>query len=68
MADKNLDRKQQAQFLYMAQGKTQKEIAELVGVSERTVYAWIHQYGQCTRKDEEVPQQGAEYADARNLP
>jgi transposase len=44
MADKNLDRKQQAQFLYMAQGKTQKEIAELVGVSERTVYAWIHQY------------------------
>lgn len=41
---KNTDKKQQAQFLYMAQGMTQKEIAETVGVSERTVYAWIHQY------------------------
>jgi DNA-binding XRE family transcriptional regulator len=38
------EKKQQAQFLYMAQGKTQKEIADLVGVSERTIYAWIHQY------------------------
>ena len=44
MADKHTEKKQQAQFLYMAGGKTQKEIADLVGVSERSVHAWIHQY------------------------
>ena len=44
MADKNTEKKHQAQFLYMAGGKTQKEIADLVGVSERAVHAWIHQY------------------------
>jgi transposase-like protein len=45
---KNPDKKQQAQFLYMAQGKTQKEISETVDVSARTVYAWIHQYAVTT--------------------
>jgi len=38
------DKKQIAQHLYMAQGKTQKEIALEVGVSERTIYTWVHQY------------------------
>lgn len=44
MADKHTDKKQQAQFLYMSSGKTQKEIADMVGVSSRTVFSWIHQY------------------------
>jgi hypothetical protein len=38
-----MNRKQQAQQLYMA-GKTQKEIADMVGVSERTIYTWVHQF------------------------
>jgi transposase-like protein len=33
-----------AQHLYMNEGKTQREIAMEVSVSERTVYTWIHQY------------------------
>ena len=41
---KTIEKKQQAQFLYMAGGKSQKEIADLVGVCERTVHSWIHQY------------------------
>jgi len=41
---KTNEKKQQAQFLYMAGNKTQKEIAELVGTCERTVHSWIHQY------------------------
>ncbi len=44
MVKKTNERKQQAQFLYMAGGKTQKEIAELIGTCERTVHSWIHQY------------------------
>ncbi len=44
MASKTNEKKQQAQFLYMAGNKTQKEIAELVGTCERTVHSWIHQY------------------------
>lgn len=44
MADKKLDKKQQAQYLYMAGGHTQAQIAQLVGVSERTVHTWVHQY------------------------
>ena len=43
MANSN-EKKQQAQFLYMAGGKTQKEIADLVGVCERTIYSWVHQF------------------------
>jgi len=43
-ASKINERKQQAQFLYMTGGKSQKEIADLVGVCERTVHSWIHQY------------------------
>ncbi len=39
-----MEKKKQAQQLYMAGGKSQKEIAETVGVSERTVHTWIHQY------------------------
>ncbi len=44
MADKKLDQKQHARHLYMTQGLSQKEIADIVGVSERTVHTWIHQY------------------------
>jgi len=44
MAKKINEKKQQAQFLYMVGGKTQKEIAALVGTCERTVHSWIHQY------------------------
>jgi DNA-binding XRE family transcriptional regulator len=36
-------KKQQAQSLYM-QGMTHKDIAASVGVSERTIFTWIHQY------------------------
>ena len=43
-ASKTNEKKQQAQFLYMAGNKTQKEIAELVGTCERTVHSWVHQY------------------------
>ena len=32
-----------AHRLYTSDGKTQKEIAEIVGVSERTIYTWIQQ-------------------------
>jgi transposase-like protein len=38
------DKKQLARYLYLVQGKTQREIALEVGVSERTIYTWIHQY------------------------
>jgi DNA-binding XRE family transcriptional regulator len=38
-----MNKKQQAQYLYM-DGKTHKEIADAVGVSERTVFTWIHSY------------------------
>ena len=38
------DKKLLARNLYLTHGKTQKEIAIEVGVSERTIYTWIHQY------------------------
>ena len=38
------DKKQIARQLYLTQGMTQKEIAAEVGVSERTIYTWVHQY------------------------
>jgi transposase len=38
------DKKSLARTLYVVEGKSQKEIALAVGVSERTVYTWIHQY------------------------
>ncbi len=38
------DKKQLARHLYLALGKTQKEIALEVGVSERTIYTWVHHY------------------------
>ena len=44
MANKTNEKKQQAQFIYMAGGKTQKEIADMIGVSERSVHSWVHQY------------------------
>jgi hypothetical protein len=44
MADKTIDKKQRAQFIFMTEGKSQKEIAAEVGVSERTIHTWIHQY------------------------
>jgi transposase-like protein len=43
-ANKNNEKKQQAQFLYMSGNKTQKEIADMIGVRERSVHSWIHQY------------------------
>jgi len=43
-ASKNNEKKQQAQFLYMAGNKTQKEIADMIGACERSVHSWIHQY------------------------
>src|SRR6185312_12053966 len=39
-----MDKKQQARQLYLAGGKTQKEIAQITGVSERTVFTWVHQF------------------------
>ncbi|MCW3121006.1 MAG: hypothetical protein JWQ38_498 [Flavipsychrobacter sp.] len=39
-----MDKKQHAHHLYMTQGMSQKQIAKEVGVSERTIYTWIHQY------------------------
>jgi transposase-like protein len=44
MADKTIDKKQRAQFIFMTEGKSQKEIAAEVGVSERTIHTWVHQY------------------------
>ncbi len=37
------DKKQQALHLYMTQNMSQKQIANEVGVSDRTLYTWIHQ-------------------------
>ena len=39
-----VEKKQEAQYLFIAGGRTQKEIADIVGVSERTVHTWVHQY------------------------
>jgi transposase-like protein len=39
------DQVEQARELYMTQGKTQKEIAAIIGVTERTLYNWIKQHG-----------------------
>lgn len=38
------ERQQSARHLYLAGGKTQREIALEVGVSERTIYTWIHHF------------------------
>jgi DNA-binding XRE family transcriptional regulator len=38
------EKKQLARHLYLTSYKTQKQIAEEVGVSERTIYSWIHDY------------------------
>ncbi len=38
------DKFQQARHLYMNGAKTQKEIAQIVGVTERTLYNWIKQF------------------------
>lgn len=38
------EKKEIARHLYLTQGMTQKQIATEVGVSERTIYTWIHQY------------------------
>jgi transposase len=37
-------KRQQALALYLNQIKTQREIAQIIGVSERTVYTWIRKY------------------------
>lgn len=34
-----------ARILYVEQGKTAKEIAELVNVAEKTVSSWVNKYG-----------------------
>ena len=59
---KNIDKKQQAQFLYMAQGKTQKEIAEtVVGNTVWCCNSWFAplprpcaEVAGCTFKDRQV--------------
>lgn len=38
------DNKNLARHLYVVEGKNIKEIAIEVGVTERTIYTWIHQY------------------------
>lgn len=38
------DKIEQARHLYFAQAKTQKEIAQLLDVSEKTIYNWIRRY------------------------
>ncbi len=42
---KATDPKQRARILYLTTGRSQHDIALEVGVSERTVFTWIHQYG-----------------------
>jgi transposase len=37
--------KKTAHILFVAQGKTRKEIAALIGTSERTVGSWVDKYG-----------------------
>jgi transposase len=37
-------KRQQALALYLNQFKTQREIAQIIGVSERTIYTWIRKY------------------------
>ena len=38
------DKKNLARIMYVVEGKNYKEIAQAVGVVERTVYSWVHQY------------------------
>ncbi len=40
----NTEKQNHARTLYMSGSKTQKEIAEAVGVTERTIYNWIKQF------------------------
>jgi transposase-like protein len=40
----NDPRLEQARRMYFTQGKTQKEIAHIIGVSERTIYNWIKRH------------------------
>ena len=37
-------KRQEALRLYLTQGKTQREIAAIIGVSDKTIYTWIHKY------------------------
>lgn len=37
-------KRQEALRLYLTQGRTQREIALAIGVSERTIYSWIQKY------------------------
>src|ERR1043166_8222510 len=39
------DRKHRARILYLTSGMSQREVAEAVGVSERTIFTWVHQFG-----------------------
>ncbi len=38
------DKKATARIMYVVEGNTRKQIALAVGVTERTVFTWIHQH------------------------
>src|SRR4051812_31594712 len=40
----HMDKKQQALRIYMTEGKTQKGRAATVGVCERAIHTWVHEY------------------------
>ena len=39
-----MEKKEQALRLFMSGTRSQKEIADAVGVSERTIHTWIHRF------------------------
>lgn len=40
----NQDKQEQARHLYFAQAKTQKEIAQMLNICEKTIYNWIKRF------------------------
>src|ERR1043165_6720212 len=44
MQQNNQDKQEQARHLYFAQAKTQKEIAALLNICEKTIYNWIRRF------------------------
>src|ERR1043165_9342890 len=53
----NHDKLEQARHMYFAQAKTQKEIAHLLDVSEKTIYNWIkrHSWDQLRQAARQAP-------------
>ncbi len=48
-----------AHILYIEQGKSAKEIAELLGVSEKTISVWVNKYGWKSRLTAKVTSRDA---------